>query len=287
MSTCLPAAADSGCRRAAPAQPTVSIILPTYDRAWCVARSIRSVLCQTYEDFELIVVDDGSTDGTAEVVTGFADARIRYLRRERNRGAGAARNLGARHANGRLLAFQDSDDEWLPTKLERHVQVLEASRPEVVLVYSDMQRVYRDGGRRYHHSPTLVPGVLLDPLTRFYQVCRLGIQSTVIRRESFEAVGGFDEAFPVLEDLELFIRLSRRYHFHHLQEPLVLYHETDGLSHDMTAKLVARRRLLRLYWRQLVRDDPMFVLREYRALLGAARRRAPRERLHVLERTGN
>jgi glycosyltransferase involved in cell wall biosynthesis len=281
----MPTRRTADLRSPARAQPTVSVILPTYQRAWCLARSLASVLGQTYADFELIVVDDGSTDGTAGVVAGFADPRVRYVRLESNRGAGAARNAGARRANGRFLAFQDSDDEWMPAKLERHLCAFETCGADVAVVYSDMERIPRDGDVRYHLSPSLTPGVLLDPVTRFYQVCKLGIQSTVIRRECFEEVGGFDEAFPALEDLELFIRLSRRVRFHHLQEPLVRYHETDGISSDTAAKLVARRRLLRLYRRHLLRDDPTFVIREAASLREAEERgTGRRERLHVQDR---
>ena len=112
--------------------------------------------------------------------------------------------------------------------------------PEVGVVYSDMERIHRDGTREYHRSPDVVRGRLIDPATGFYQVCKLGIQSTVIRRECLAAVGGFNEEFPALEDLELFVRLSTRFAFHHLPVPLVRYHETDGISQNMPAKLVAR-----------------------------------------------
>src|SRR5215218_7102231 len=95
-------------------EPAVSVVIPTYNRAPLLGRSIRSVLAQCYEDFEVIVVDDGSTDDTAEVVAGFRDARVSYVRLARNTGAGAARNVGIRLARGGFLAFQDSDDEWMP-----------------------------------------------------------------------------------------------------------------------------------------------------------------------------
>jgi glycosyltransferase involved in cell wall biosynthesis len=266
----------------------VSVVLPTYNRAWCLARAIESVLRQTYRALELIVVDDGSTDDTPDVVSAFSDPRIRYIRLARNRGAGAARNVGVRHATGRLLAFQDSDDEWLSANLELHLSTFEACAPEVAVVYSDMHRIHRDGRVRYHRSPTLVPGRLIDPVTRFYQVCSLGIQSTVIRRECFEAVGGFDEALPALEDLELFIRLSKRYRMRHLREPLVRYHETDGLSNDMAAKLIARRRLLDLYEAELLVVDPAFVAREAESLREAEQRHAGgRERQHVVQGAGD
>lgn len=252
--------------RGAAGHPTVSIVLPTYNRVALIGRSIRSVLNQTYRDFELIVVDDGSTDATMEEVQRIHDPRMRTIRIAENRGAGAARNVGMRHAAGRFVAFQDSDDEWVPVKLERHMRVFETCAPTVGVVYSDMLRIRRDGSTHYHRSPTIIPGVLVDPRTRAYHVSRLGIQSTVIRRECLAHAGDFNEAFPALEDLELFLRLSRHTQFHHLTTPLVKYYETDGLSNNMPAKRAARRLLLALYRAELEQEDMAFVLRESAAL---------------------
>jgi glycosyltransferase involved in cell wall biosynthesis len=252
-------------------RPIVSIVLPTYQREALIGRSIRSVLQQTYDEFELIVVDDGSTDATAEQVARLGDSRIRYIRLENNGGAAAARNAGIAHAAADFLAFQDSDDEWLPDKLELHMRAFARCAPEVGVVYSDMYRIQLDGTTIEHRSPDVVGGVLIDPSTGFYQVCKLGIQSAVIRRECFAAVGGFDEAFPVLEDLELFIRLSQRYAFHHLRMPLVRYYETHGLSKNMPAKIVARTLLLRIHHAELARKHPEFLAAEMASLRGARR----------------
>jgi len=205
------------------------------------------------------------------VVTGFGDARIGYVRLENHRGPAAARNAGIRQSKGRFLAFQDSDDEWLPAKLERHLGAFDMCAPEVGVVHSDMQRVLRDATARYHQSPTIVPNALIDPDTRFYQFRNLGIQSSVIKRECFEHVGVFNETFPALEDLELFIRLSKRYRFHHLREALVRYYETDGLSKNVPAKLAARKLLLKHYWRDLAKGHLAFVVREYSFLRRAER----------------
>jgi len=91
--------------------PTVSVIIPTYNRAHTIGRAIKSVLNQTYQDFEIIVVDDGSTDNTEEVVKSFRDKRIRYIQHKKNKGAAAARNTGIKSAKGKYIAFQDSDDD--------------------------------------------------------------------------------------------------------------------------------------------------------------------------------
>lgn len=254
------------------AAPAVSIVLPTHQRAALLGRAIDSVLAQTFEDFELLVVDDGSTDATPAVLAAYTDPRLRVLRHDTNRGAAAARNRGIGAARAAVLAFQDSDDEWVPDKLERQMGLLATCPPTVAVVYSDMERVHRDGRITYFRSPAVQPGRLLDDASGFYQVCGLGIQATLIRRACFEAVGGFDERFPALEDLELFIRLSRRYEFRHLAVPLVRYHETEGLSANLRAKVIARRLLLELYGTDLAHADAAFLDREQAALAAAARR---------------
>ena len=105
------------------AQPsTISVIVPTYNRGHLLERALRSVLTQTHQQLELIIVDDGSVDNTADVVSTYdADSRVRYIRHQDNLGSSVARNTGIRHAQGEYIAFLDSDDEWLPTKLEKQM----------------------------------------------------------------------------------------------------------------------------------------------------------------------
>jgi len=115
---------------------SVSIVIPTYNRAGLLSRTIQSVLNQTYQDFEIIIVDDGSTDKTEEVVKSFNSKKIFYNRHEENKGANAARNTGIKASRGEYIAFQDSGDEWLPQKLERQMKVFENASPEVGVVYT-------------------------------------------------------------------------------------------------------------------------------------------------------
>lgn len=102
-------------------EPVVGVVLPTYNRAPLLGRALRSVLGQSFDDFEVLVIDDGSTDETAGIVAAFGDPRIRYVQLARNTGAGAARNVGIRMSRGKFPAFQDSDDEWVPSKLARQM----------------------------------------------------------------------------------------------------------------------------------------------------------------------
>ncbi|MBV8859321.1 MAG: glycosyltransferase [Acidobacteria bacterium] len=244
------------------AEPFVSVVIPTYNRARLLGRAIRSVLAQSYCDFEVIVVDDGSTDETAGVVESFGDRRVRYVALARNGGAGAARNAGIRLARGKFLAFQDSDDEWLPSKLAKQMSAFERGPSGLGVVYSDMRRVWDDGRETYLAAPDVLSGRLVGGPVRFYQVCDLGVQSAVIRRECLDAAGHFNEELPALEDLEMFIRLSRLCAFERLREPLVRYHDTQGLSKDRYAKWVSRKVILRLYYKELLTRNPAFLFKE-------------------------
>jgi glycosyltransferase involved in cell wall biosynthesis len=243
-------------------RPTVSVVIPTYNRAALIGRSIRNVLSQSYRDFELIVIDDASNDGTAEVVAGFCDQRITYHRLVSNTGAGAARNVGIRMSQGKFLAFQDSDDEWLPAKLARQMSIFEQGSTRLGVVYSDKQRILKDGTAREDPAPDVISGRLVNSAIQFYQVYMLGIQSTVIKREYLDAAGYFNEVLRALEDLELFIRLSKRCDFYRIAEPLVKYHETEGVSTDLYAGWRARRLLLKLYCAELLSRNPRFFINE-------------------------
>jgi glycosyltransferase involved in cell wall biosynthesis len=238
----------------------VSIILPTYNRSALLPRSIKSVLGQTYGDFELIVVDDGSQDDTAAVVAGFADERVRYMKLPRNRGLPAARNAGLAEARGAYLAFQDSDDEWQAEKLERQKRELDA-HPDAAVVYSDMYRVRADGRVLYHRSPTIVRGRLINPQTRYWQSYMLAMQPVLMRRVCLDELL-FDERLVRFEDLDLHLRVAQHYEFVHLKEPLVSYHETHGLTTDRHAELQGRRQLVRKYATALLSSDPLFAIKE-------------------------
>jgi glycosyltransferase involved in cell wall biosynthesis len=247
-------------------EPSVSVVIPTYNRAHLLGRSVRSVLAQTYADFELVVVDDGSTDGTPEVLKAFGDPRVRYVALSRNAGAGAARNVGIRVARGKFLAFQDSDDEWAASKLSKQMRAFGRGTERLGVVYSDMEVIRADGRAVHFAAPDVTCGRLIDPATRFYQVHHIGIQSAVIRREYLEAAGDFDESLPAFEDMEMFVRLSRLCDFRRLREPLVKYHDTQGISHDPRARWVGRKMLLKLYGGELLTRHPRFLLNEVRWL---------------------
>jgi glycosyltransferase involved in cell wall biosynthesis len=239
---------------------SVSIILPTYNRAALLPRSIQSVLGQTYGDFELIVVDDGSQDDSAAVVARFADERIHYIRLPRNRGLPIARNAGLAQARGAYIAFQDSDDAWLAEKLERQKRELE-KHPEATVVYSDMYRMCADGRTLYFRSPTIVRGRLINPQTRYWQTYMLALQPALIRRACFDELR-FDERLVMFEDLDFYLRVAQRHQFLHMPEPLVEYYETHGMTSDRQVELRARRQMVRKYAGALLASDATFLVKE-------------------------
>lgn len=248
-----------------PSNPKVSVIIPTYNRAHVLGRALRSVLNQAYQDFELIVVDDGSSDATVEVMSGFADSRIRYLHHEENRGAAAARNSGIKAARGEYVAFLDSDDEWLPEKLEKQIEAFRQVSSRVGVVYTDMWLIGEDGVRKYWHAARIMPedGLVYDRLLGD-RLGGMSLPSVVVRRACFAKAGMFDEDFPRLIDTDLFMRLSGHFCFHHLPEALVNYYQTERrISSDHKLLIQARRLILEKYHDDISRDRRALARHRY------------------------
>lgn len=182
--------------------PLVSVIVPTYNRRAMLRDAIESVLGQSYKGFELIVVDDGSQDGTVESLQKYGSS-LCVLSQPR-RGVAAARNLGSRSSSGRFLAFLDSDDLWQPKKLEVQVAFMEA-HPEVRICQTEeiwIRRGVRVNPRRRHRKPSG------DIFRASLDLCLVSPSSVMMTRELFERVGGFDEAFTVCEDYDLWLRVA-------------------------------------------------------------------------------
>ncbi len=211
----------------------VSVIIPTHNRAGLLPRAARSVLNQTFRELELIIVDDASTDETEQVVAALNDPRVRYIRHDRNRGAPAARNTGIEAAHGKYVAFQDSDDEWLPEKLEKQMEVFKPGS-DADVVYCRML-LERAGSTITIPGPeiTVVQG---DVLSQLLAGNFVSTQTLLLRRECLEKVGGFDTRLPRFQDWELVIRLAEAYRFRFVNETLVRAYETPGnISSDDAA----------------------------------------------------
>lgn len=205
----------------------ISVIIPTYNRMGTLERSVQSVLAQTYTHFELLIIDDASTDATEQYIKGIADERIRYYRNESNIGPAASRNRGVSLALGEYLAFQDSDDEWMPDKLQKLMQMLADTDEKTGMVYHEMMEAR--GGEDVI-PPRTIPSenkegnlysyMLLYPL--------IGVPATLIKKSCFEACGGFDAKMQCFEDYEFFLRVAKQYEILFWQEPLILIHDTPG-----------------------------------------------------------
>jgi len=196
--------------------PSVSVIIPTYQRAHWVGEAVHSALAQSYEDYEILVIDDGCTDNTREVLGQFG-ARITVIRQP-HKGVSAARNAGIRAARGRYIAFLDDDDLWHPDKLEKQVALLDG-RPGIALVYADMF-VFDERGTRTVTYLTAIPPP--GQAYSFHFLYNWIPTSTVLmRRACFATVGLFDETMIGCEDYDLWLRLREgQWRFHCLREPL-------------------------------------------------------------------
>jgi glycosyltransferase involved in cell wall biosynthesis len=184
----------------------VTVIIPTFNRAAIVVRAIRSVLGQTCQDWELIVVDDASTDGTEQAVRSFSDNRIKYIRHDRNRRVSVARNTGIRCAQGEYVAFLDSDDEWLPEKLQKELEVFRNSDPQVGLVYTG-KTILDERGRVLKVRMATKSGWVYDALL---DSDFIGSPSRVtVKKQVLDRVAGFDETFLNAEDYDLWLRVAR------------------------------------------------------------------------------
>jgi glycosyltransferase involved in cell wall biosynthesis len=222
--------------------PLVSVIIPTYNRGWIVRDAIDSVLGQTYADVELIVVDDGSTDRTPEILDSYGD-RLRVTR-QANQGVSAARNRGIGGSSGTLIALLDSDDIWLPKKLA--VQVDFFKRNPAALVCQTEEIWIRNGlrvnpGKRHRkHS-----GMIFEPSL---ELCLVSPSAVMVRRELFEEVGLFDESLPACEDYDLWLRVGCRFPVHLIGKPLTVKRggHKDQLSRQSSLDRYRIRSLVKL-----------------------------------------
>jgi glycosyltransferase involved in cell wall biosynthesis len=224
--------------------PKVSVIVPTYNRADRLERALNSIVSQTYQDFELIVVDDGSTDKTSKVMESFPKAQ--YLSIKKNSGVSNARNVGLASAKGELICFLDSDDLWNEKKIQIQAQWLENNK--------DSQLCYTD-------EIWIRNGVRVNPMNRHRKysgdifrhclgLCIVSPSSVMIRAKLFDEIGNFDESLPACEDYDLWLRIASKYAFHFIEEPLIIKYggHSDQLSRKYWGmdrfRVVALKKLL-------------------------------------------
>lgn len=240
--------------------PKVSVIIPTKNRDHYVSFAIKSVLGQTFKDFELIVCDAASTDNTEEVVGKFDDERIRYIREDIDRGVSASRNIGIRNSRGTFVAFLDDDDLWMPSKLEKQLGLIEKS-PSVGAVTAGCWVINQRGSIVRFEIPS-VKGKIFPAILR--RNCVGNCSMVLARKECLEKVGMFDESLHAVEDYDLWIRLAKYYEFECAKEYLVLgrIHGVN-ISTDRQRLLRATELLYKKYSKELMK------LSDRRKILGA------------------
>lgn len=218
----------------APLRPTVSVVITTYNRAELCVRAVESALAQTYPNLEIIVVDDGSRDGTSERLRARFGTAITLISQE-NRGVSAARNAGVAASSGTLVALLDSDDYWRPEKTEEQVRFLE-SHPEYGMVLCNLSNFHADGRemgetdrrKALPRDGNILEHVLLSP--------SLVPSSVMVRKAIYDAVGGFDESLPTAEDLDFHLQVAARTSIALLDRPLVRIARGDATGLSMLSR---------------------------------------------------
>jgi len=226
--------------------PLVSVIIPTFNSAKYVGQAVESALGQTYGNLEIIVVDDGSSDDTRESLEPSLK-HIRYLYQE-NKGVYAARNKGITSANGKYVAFLDSDDIWYPDKLSAQVDVLEA-HPDFPIVHTDTSTIDAEGHlirQSVNRERQSINGMVFEEFFNSNMAVIL-LSTVMINRKCFKTVGIFDERYPIVQDYGFFLRLSFEYPIYFLDKPLVKYRITPGsLSRRNTLEsIILREQILK------------------------------------------
>lgn len=196
--------------------PCISVIIPTYNRCWILKQAIDSVLSQSFPDFEIIVVDDGSTDATRELLPTYG-GKITTIR-QKNKGVSAARNAGISLANGDYIAFLDSDDVWLAEKLSCQHDFFQA-HPQAMICQTDeiwIRNGVRVNPKNRHKKPS---GMIFEPSLH---LCLVSPSAVMIQKRLFDEVGLFDESLPACEDYDLWLRIGLYYPIYLIDRPLVV-----------------------------------------------------------------
>ena len=235
----------------------VSVIIPTYNRAESIGASIQSILNQTWQNYEIIIVDDGSTDNTQQIVENYVDDRIRYIYMEKNGGASHARNIGIDLAESEFIAFLDSDDEWLPEKLEKQMKAMLQASETVGMVYCRMKGTKKDGTtlicpETWIPTEKLQGNILLSLLEENV----IGTPAILVRRECLKQTGVFDENLKCIEDWELVLRIAEKWQIEFVDDILVEVHFSEGsISNNFKAYVETRCYMIAKYWELMAQNN--------------------------------
>ncbi len=237
--------------------PEVSVIIPTHNRANLLKRAIKSVLSQGYRDFELIIVDDASTDGTESTVNNFQDSRIKYVCHQKNKGGSAARNTGIQMSKGKYIGLLDDDDQWLPDKLSKQVDRFRKAPKRVGIIYSGCEVQSEDGRviRRYY------PQYKGDLRLRLLKGTSIASPTPLIKKECFIKTGKFDESLKSCQDWDMWKRISEYYEFDYVPEILAItYLHKEQISFDLASMIPGRTRMVEKHKGELKKYPDVLVI---------------------------
>lgn len=222
----------------------VSVVIPTYNRSELLKKAVHSLQHQHHQNLEIIIVDDCSTDDTEAVVKGMRDPRIKYIRHPINKGGSEARNTGIKHATGNYVGFLDSDDQWLPDKLQKQLAIFNGN-PEVGAVYTGVRlvndsQIIKEIVPRYRGDilPMLIESNCIDTTS-----------SVLVKTELLHEINGFESALPSCQDWDLYLRLSQITNFDFVKDSMVLFfqHSGDRISTNNAAVLSGQVYIFKAY----------------------------------------
>jgi len=244
--------------------PLVSVIIPTFNRASLIGRAIKSVLAQSYPNFEIIVVDNASSDNTAEVVSSIVDARIKFIRHSVNKGPAASRNTGLNNSRGDFITFLDSDDEWLPEKLACQLDVF---RKEAVgLIFTNG---YNEAIKTLAITGPVASGIYYDPgKDKFYPLRKLITPSSswMLSLEVTKKTGFFDEAMITWDDGDYLARVAYKFPVYFLNKDLVIWHAGGVHLNVMNQDLINGKELFLNKNFDFLKTDKEYLFKFYRSL---------------------
>lgn len=250
--------------------PLISIVTPTYNRANFLPEAIESVLSQDYENYELLIIDDGSTDNSKDVIEKYMDSKkIRYLYQS-NSGQSVARNRGIEEANGDFICFLDSDNRWLPGKLSASVEAFERN-PEADIVYGDVVLINEQGHEFSRKNMKRYSGKITTHLLKDNCV---SMNTTMSKTNSIRAVGGFSGQVKVADDYDLWLRLSAEYTYKYIPKLMADYRVmTNQISSDKKRRFSSNEEIIRRF---LVANPNLLSVSEQRDALNFFYTRAAR-----------
>jgi glycosyltransferase involved in cell wall biosynthesis len=241
----------------------ISVVMPTHNRAHFLKTSIESVLIQTYENFELIIIDNNSTDNTSDILRDYNDKRIKYVKNNENRGCGGARNQGIELARGDYITFPDSDDELISTKFEKQLEKFHVLSNKFGLVYCGFCYASYKTGQSFKY---IVPELHGNIYNNLLEKNIFPVHAPIIKRECFERCGILDTSLPACEDWDIWIRIARYYEFAFVPDILAKYNiHGEQMATDMESMISARASIIEKNKSEL-KNRPRVLARHFKKI---------------------